>query len=347
MIKLTTLLPKLTSRQGRARRTASHKAFPNLETLEDRRLLSHKIHDFTNQHTDLDVTYNASDGKLHLHENNKAVDPIQYYNTKNVLLEFLPEAKKVQTSDSRFAFTGAQPGDPIWIVPISPRDPNLLQLGVSGERINSGVLGSYQETDPRLSGDDFPFPWIRLDLIDIQGPGYFSVWQTDSFGTPTVWIATAGNPNSNTFFAAPGGHVDYNWAFTQPGDYYVDFQASAILPDGTPVQSRVTRYHFQVDDTPGAPAPGTFTADAAAFSQVGTHTVGAAPSATLPSALGVGSISGSLLAAPVDQLFASTGSSQTDSSASLPLTSQAGGSDLAEDVLGQGARGDNSFGTLH
>jgi surface-anchored protein len=302
--------------------------------LEERRLLDHKVHVLTNQHTDLDVTYNAADGKLHLHENNKAVDPIRYYNTRNVILEFLPEAKKVQTSDPRFAFTGAAPGDPIWIVPISPRDPNLLQLGVSGERIPSGTLGAYQETDPRLAGDPFPFPWIRLDLVDIQGPGFFSVWQTDSFGNPTVWIATAGNPNSDTFFTAPGGHVDYNWAFTAPGDYYVDLQASAILPDGTPVHSRVTRYHFQVDDAPEAPVPGSFTTDVVAFSHVGARTANAVNLlSALPDAAGSGLLGAALSAGPVDLVFASTGASQTASPSTFALNSQPGTGDLTGDAL--------------
>lgn len=160
--------------------------------------------------------------------------------------------------DPRFAFTGAAPSGPIWIVPISPRDVNLLQLGVSGERIDSATLGSYKESDPRIN-NVIAFPWIRLNVVGVQGPGQFSVWQTDDFGNPTVWVASAGNPNPNLFFTGPGGHVDYNWAFTAPGNYRVDIQASAFLPDMTPVSSDVTTYYFQVDDTAGPggqpPAP--------------------------------------------------------------------------------------------
>ncbi len=238
-----------------APRKSSQRVLPILESLEDRRLLS-GLHYLTNQHTDLDVTYSTDDGKLHLAENNKSKDPIKYYkNTKHFVLEFLPGAERAQTADPRFAFTGAAPGDPIWIVPISPRDPNLLQLGVSGERIDDGVLGAYNETDPRIN-NIIPFPWIRLSVLDVQGPGYFSVWQDDDFGNPTVWVATAGNPNPDLFFTGPGGHVDYNWAFTQPGDYYVDIQASAYLADGTPVSSDVATYHFQVDPVPGSGAAG-------------------------------------------------------------------------------------------
>jgi surface-anchored protein len=267
----------------------------------------------------MDVTYSPVDGMLHLAENNKNKDPIKYYkNTKHFVLEFLPGAERPQTSDPRFAFTGAAPGDPVWIVPISPRDPNLLQLGVSAERIDDGVLGAYNETDPRIN-NVVPIPWIRLNLVDVQGPGYFSVWQIGQFGNPTVWIATAGNPNPDLFFTLPGGHVDYNWCFTQPGDYYVDFQATAILPDGTPVASAVTTYHFQVDPAPDiASKNGTLvTTQQVAIGLPSAPLV--APSletaATLPVQAGVAAVP---TAAAADEVFATV--SITDGSARTPHT---------------------------
>lgn len=254
MRRPSTLIAKLTARWARravpAPRTPFPRAAPLLETLEDRTLLS-GLHYLTNQHTDLDVTYSSADGKLHLAENNKSKDPIKYYkNTKHFVLEFRPEAAVPQTADPRFAFTGAAPGDPVWIVPISPRNPDLLQLGVSAERIDDGVLGAYVETDPRVNFGDIPVAWIRLNVVDVQGPGYFSVWQIGQFGNPTVWVSTYDNPNPNLFFTIPGGHVDYDWAFTQPGDYSVAIQATAYLPNGAPVSSDVTSYHFQVDPIP-------------------------------------------------------------------------------------------------
>lgn len=258
MMTAAVLFAKLRDRQrrrpNRARTIPSHQAIPLLESLEDR-TVPDAVHILTNQHTDFDITYSAVQGKLVLAENNKSVDPIAYYPADHVILEFLAGAKRIQTSDPRFSFTGAAPGDPIWVVPISPRNPALLQYGVSGERIDSGVLASYNETDPRIN-NVIPFPWIRLNVVAVRGPGQFSVWQTDDFGNPTVWVATAGNPNPNLFFTAPGGHVDYNWAFTAPGNYEIDYQATAYLPDSTPISSDVTTYYYQVDDTaPPSPAP--------------------------------------------------------------------------------------------
>ncbi len=323
-----------------APRKSSHRVLPILESLEDRRLLS-GLHYLTNQHTDLDVTYSTDDGKLHLAENNKSKDPIKYYkNTKHFVLEFLPGAERTQTSDPRFAFTGAAPGDPIWIVPISPRDPNLLQLGVSGERIDDGVLGAYNETDPRIN-NIIPFPWIRLNVLDVQGPGYFSVWQNDFSGNPTVWVATAGNPNPDLFFTEPGGHVDYNWAFTQPGDYYVDIQASAYLPDGTPVASDVTTYHFQVDPVPGSGAPGkTASRDATLLpNQLVTGNLKSAP-LPAPFQANVSIIPAQAghptdnlpTAVAADHLFASLGAGQR-----LTLPGHATPNDAADSLVGDGS----------
>lgn len=252
----TKLICRQRRRPHRVGGTPSLRASLLLEPLECRAVPS-AVHILTNEHTDLDVTYSPAFGKLQLAENNKSVDPIAYYPADHVILEFLAGAKRPQTADPRFAFTGAAPGQPIWVVPISPRDPALLQLGVSGERIDSSILGSYNETDPRIN-NVIPFPWIRLNVLNVQGPGQFSVWQTNDFGSPTVWVASAGNPSPNLFFTGPGGHIDYNWAFTAPGNYKVDIQASAFLADSTPVSSDVTTYYFQVDDTPTPPpgAPG-------------------------------------------------------------------------------------------
>jgi surface-anchored protein len=152
------------------------------------------------------------------------------------------------------------------------------------------------------------------------------VWQTDEFGDPTVWVATAGNQNPDLFFTAPGGHIDYNWAFTAPGNYDMDIVASAFLPDFTPVYSDVTRYHFQVDDTPGSlpQGAGDLSSQFAGVSQalvagtygnVGMQTTVATFSgnqsslASLP--LETTQVSGSPQAAPADQFFSSSAASNS------------------------------------
>ena len=318
------------ARSRRATRKAQpERAHPVVERLEDRTLLSFF---FTNQHTDMGATYR--NGTWTLFQNNKDTNPIGHYRPDRVVLEFLPKSQTTQTSDPRYAFLGAGAGNPIWIVPIDPRDPELLQLGVSGEDIPTGTFASYNETDPRIN-NVIPFPWVKFSVVGVEGPGYFSVWQVDSLThDPTVWVATSpgGNSNPNIVFSATGAHVDYNWAFTQPGDYTIGIRVSAFLPDMTPTMSEVVLYHFQVDPmtTAGQTSGGLTDAQLAALPQV-EATALPSPASQLPAStnLPVSSTASASLApvdpagsATLDQFFASGG--QNDRMAFAPVAAPVG-----------------------
>jgi surface-anchored protein len=131
----------------------------------------------------------------------------------------------------------------------------LLYLGTNDEGTNPGALLSYMATDPRLP-HDVAVPWIKASVLAVRGPGDFSIFSTDSFGTPTVWVDTADNPNGHTggqldssdaLWLIGGGHVHYNWGFTARGYYAIDVQASAFLPDGTPTSSQVVTYYLSAE----------------------------------------------------------------------------------------------------
>ena len=92
----------------------------------------------------------------------------------------------------------------------------------------------------------------------VSGPGDFSLYKVDGFGTPTVFLNTKdGISGSDQLGVLALGHTDYNFGFTQPGEYTVSFQASGILADGlaTFTQSGVVDYRFSVA---AVPEPGTF-----------------------------------------------------------------------------------------
>jgi surface-anchored protein len=131
----------------------------------------------------------------------------------------------------------------------------LLYLGGSSSETIGNPFASYLESDPRLG---FTAPWIKLQVLDVRGPGHFSAWQTDSFGAVTVWVATSdGLTASDVLFSVPGAHIHYNWGFTVPGDYEIDVRASAYLqyPDN-PTFSDVTTFQFSVDSVDnGNPSP--------------------------------------------------------------------------------------------
>jgi hypothetical protein len=71
-----------------------------------------------------------------------------------------------------------------------------------------------------------------MELVEVRGPqdGKFSVWQTDSFGNPIIWMATHTIRPPDSFFVPAGEHGDLIFAFTKTGVYEVDFRASAYLP---------------------------------------------------------------------------------------------------------------------
>jgi surface-anchored protein len=123
-----------------------------------------------------------------------------------------------------------------------------LYLGNNAEHTAPDAFDSYVESDPRVSGFG-PAPWIRLQVMDVRGPGAFFVWQTDSFGQPTVFVNTLqGVRPDDRFFTFPGGHIHYSWGFSAAGVYQVDLQSSAYLsyPD-QPTQSAVTTFTFCVE----------------------------------------------------------------------------------------------------
>jgi surface-anchored protein len=168
------------------------------------------------------------------------------YDPNEVALYGAPHAKVAQPGDPNYAFIGAGAGNPVWILP-QTQDPNLLFLGLSSQETPGNPFAAYFNSDPRLG---FTAPWIQLALLDVRGPGLFSAWQTGSFGDVTVWIATSdGLSSSDVLYSLPGSHFHFNWGFTQPGTYEVDFQASAYFEyPNNQTFSAVTTYTFVVDE---------------------------------------------------------------------------------------------------
>lgn len=135
-----------------------------------------------------------------------------------------------------YPFTGVAVGEAIWVA------TQFQQTGQTWPGFNSyqstGVFGSYQETDTRLSEDDrvIPLPWVQLTLSNLtyqgSGNGTFSLWQVDQFGSPTLWMATAEQTHPDTFFFEAGSHKHLNWGFGALGLYRIRFTASAYLGPG-------------------------------------------------------------------------------------------------------------------
>lgn len=177
----------------------------------------------TTQHVDIGVA--DEEGLfLHWHDEDNAAE----YAPGEAAAYIHPTAAQLtMPSNSAYSFIGAAPGESIWVLP-QTQDPNLLFLGVGAEEAD-GIFETWNPGDSR--GANTSGAWIELSLVSVSGPGHFSVWQNDGFGSPIVYMSTfeGGVGSADKLFIGEGGHAHYNWGFTELGAYEVVFQARAFI----------------------------------------------------------------------------------------------------------------------
>jgi surface-anchored protein len=189
----------------------------------------------TREHVDLDIRFEGGALELGLHDE----DNDRELAADEGFLFVGPAARTTQPADPRFNFLGAGAGNPVWVLP-QVQNPSLLFFGIGTEEIDDGTFRNDE---------------VTLSLRGVRGPGQFSLWATDAFGSPVVFLATSDGITPNDLIRVPtSSEVHFNSGFTAPGLYEIDFQASAVLPNGTPVSSEVTTYFFGVEAVVPAPA---------------------------------------------------------------------------------------------
>jgi hypothetical protein len=166
-----------------------------------------------------------------------------------------PLAKTPMPNNADFAFLGAQPGQSVWVL-----DGGQVILPGFGS-INDPEVTTFQPFDTgdaRTGG--LVAAWVRFTLIDVHGPNpnaHFSVYDFGGpGGTVRVWMATAdGIGPTDVVYAQIAGesHIHPNIAFTGPGKFEVDLQATVFVDDGMggirEVSSAVTTIKYQVQDS--------------------------------------------------------------------------------------------------
>ena len=184
-------------------------------------------------HIDIGIAYESGNWDLHVHQE----EPTEAeYEPDEVILQVGAAAQATIPANPSFSFLG-NPGDPIWILPKS-EDPELLFLGIGTEELD-------------------PADWtgsVTLSLGGVAGPGQFSIWDTDLFGSPLVKMNTGdGIDASDSLEVIPGSHAHFFWGFTAPGDYSVTFEALGIF-EGLETASGPVTYQFSVVPEPGTSA---------------------------------------------------------------------------------------------
>lgn len=136
----------------------------------------------------------------------------------------------LQPGSAAFAFTGADAGSPLWILPQTDRGytwPGFANVQTVGTFL------SYPNSDPRVNATA---KWLKIRLVGVEYSGaatglpHFSLWTTGSGGTPTVWMTTSdGIGPTDCFFTTENTHSHLNWGFTSLGIYRVTMRPSAYL----------------------------------------------------------------------------------------------------------------------
>lgn len=164
------------------------------------------------EHADVGVNYEDGAWDLHVHHHE-----LGEFEPDGVILGVdLTAAATTVPAGAQWSFLGSA-GSSVWILP-QTENHDLLFLGLGTEELAKGIF----------TGDQ-----VTLSLKAVSGPGNFSIYETDMFGNPNVFMNSGdGIAAGDAVALTAGGHRHVNWAFTAPGVYQIDFEGSGILAEG-------------------------------------------------------------------------------------------------------------------
>ena len=177
---------------------------------------------------------------LHIHDETTGA----HYEPTDVVLQVNQSAFGVYgdvfTSSTRLGWTGESG----WVLPSIQSetvdefgDPAILFLGVASD--GGGVV---------WAGNQFK---ISLISVGANNPGDFAMYRFSGSGSFSNPINTKNGVSSSDVLTVSsiGGHEHWNWAFSEAGEYTLNFQASGLLGD-TLFESAVETYTFNVIPEP-------------------------------------------------------------------------------------------------
>jgi putative ABC transporter-associated repeat protein len=153
----------------------------------------------------------------------------EYTTSKGVVFQAFPDSKTTVPAESKWGFLG-KTGSEIYQLP-QVQDPNLLWAG-----------WSTQAMTPDQTKTGVQWTLNKLQMLDGKNPtGQFSIYESDTFGNPSVLFhANGANVDRNTFTISKNAHVHANWSFGGQGTYCMAFTRATELPDGHEVQDAFT-----------------------------------------------------------------------------------------------------------
>jgi surface-anchored protein len=171
-------------------------------------------------HVDMGPKYDGDTWRFLIHDDVARADAgatsVWRYPDETVF-RVLDQGRLTMPDDPAYSFTGAQAGDPIWVVP-QTQNPDVVWLG-------------WNTQDPRVM--ESIDRGVTLSLTGAQGPGVASVYlQSGAFGEPQV-LWDSRNPTAQPLWVDVNTHTHANWVFTEPGVYLLRLRAEADLVDGS------------------------------------------------------------------------------------------------------------------
>lgn len=193
----------------------------------------------TKDHADIGIAFEDGEFDLHVHVHGEEHEGEEEehggyeYAPNEILIQLGPSSATTAPSDPAYAFLGVAGGSPVHILP-AVETTGLPFLGHATEEIEGGVF---------LNDE------LTLVLKAVNGPGQFSLWNTDAFGVPTPHMTTSNGIDASDFLVlGTGGHFHFNSAFTEPGIYAITLEAFGTLADGVKqVSSGNVTYYFSVN----------------------------------------------------------------------------------------------------
>ncbi|WP_143300910.1 choice-of-anchor M domain-containing protein [Candidatus Entotheonella palauensis] len=139
---------------------------------------------------------------------------------------------------------GVEAGVDYWKMPqtqTEATDETAPFVGINNEELPSGVFQNDTVT------------WLLNQVISPSGMGHFSLHQ-DAVPGPDFFISSA-DPNANPGVSLSVGlHDHFNYGFTEPGLWAIEFTASATRLDNTPTTG-TGQFMFRVLDGSEGPPP--------------------------------------------------------------------------------------------
>ncbi len=181
--------------------------------------------EYTAGHADIGLgEHDALELHLHAHSgatiNGLALSHDAEYEPDEIIIVVPNSTVFARPAGAEWDFLGNAAGDDTWRLPQSRTDAETFAspfVGIGAEEVDTGIFLNDQ---------------LDLTLIAVDGPGYFSVYKV-SFGLPVVFMADSDGILADDRVTVPAGaHSHYNLAFSQPGNYWITFEASALSAEG-------------------------------------------------------------------------------------------------------------------